>query len=164
MHDDDFNGRYILDEQGNPMPCVGLMEWAMWFETAGAQRRVARDLIDGHLISTIFLGLDQNIGASATDDPLHYRPVLWETMAWNEIGEQTFQRRYRSREDALAGHAETVAWVRRNLALQESQLKEMMMEISESLPVNSPLTPGEKSGTCDSESVTGQAGQSEKES
>lgn len=129
--DDNFNGRYILDEAGNVLPCPDLIEWGRWYETAGELRRVARDQVGDYLISTVFLALDHSWAPDPMRDPLTYRPVLWETMAFDCIGHSVCMHRYASREDALRGHAEVVKWVRRNLELQESQLKEALQKIGE---------------------------------
>jgi hypothetical protein len=68
-------GKYILDEQGNPVEETNLFKWAEWFETA--ERQVAKTTLatlDGEiLISTVFLGLDHDFGMTGI-------PVLYETM------------------------------------------------------------------------------------
>jgi hypothetical protein len=129
--DGDFNGRYILDEAGHVMPCPDLMEWARWMETC--QHRVALDQVGDYRISTIFLGLDHSFNPDPMSDPLTYMPVLWETMVFDVISGPVFQRHYTSREAALAGHAEVIPWVERNQKLQESQLADMLNEISKSV-------------------------------
>jgi hypothetical protein len=63
--------KYILDGKV-PKP-VDLITWARWFETA--ERQVSRDEICGHLVSTVFLGVDHNFTA---DGP----PILFETMVF----------------------------------------------------------------------------------
>jgi hypothetical protein len=105
-----FNGRYILDERGEPMPCEDLIEWATWFETAEGNRRVAGDQVGPYFISTIFLGLDYDHSLRPMADPLTYRPLLWETMVFKDGPVEV--RRYRSREAALAGHKEFVDLIR----------------------------------------------------
>lgn len=107
MADENFNGRYILDKDGNVMPCVDLIEWAQWFETSIDQRRVARDQVGDYTVSTIFLGLDHGFGLVRAweTDPLHYQPVLWESIVFSIVGGACDMWRYRSREAALEGHA-----------------------------------------------------------
>lgn len=94
-------GLYVLNETGEPVPERDLLKWATWYETA--QRHVALTEFAWGRVSTIFLGLDHNFLLRAEDDPLHYKPILWETMVFRGTltGEQ---RRYRSREEALKGH------------------------------------------------------------
>jgi len=74
-----------------------------------AARRVARDVVEGWRVSTVHLIVDHNF---TSDGP----PILWETMVFPENGGASngatwagFTRRYRSRDDALAGHREIVA-------------------------------------------------------
>lgn len=85
--------RYILDADGNPVPCPDLMTWGRWMQTA--DRHVALTRFEGVRISTVFLGLDH----SWDDGP----PVLFESMVFGGPldGEM---RRYTSRADADAGH------------------------------------------------------------
>ena len=108
----DHNGRYILDDQGNVMPCPDLLEWGAWFETAGEKRRVALDKVGDWTVSTVFLGFDQSWCPDPMADPLNYKPVLWETMAFDCIHNGQMMLRYNSREAALTGHRGIVAIVR----------------------------------------------------
>jgi hypothetical protein len=131
---------YILDDHGEPQRCDDLLVWARWMETATRvveQTRFdhpfpptdeqigcftsglvcrSRDL--GHAVtsidlsirvSTVFLGLDY--GFRTDDGP----PVLWESMIFGGplSGEM---RRYTSRADAIAGHAELCELVRLEIA------------------------------------------------
>jgi hypothetical protein len=93
-----MSDKYILDDDGRPVPCDDLEAWAYWFETA--ERHVADDMDEGEgaarvRVSTVFLGLDHSWG--------HGPPVLWESMIFGGPldGEQ---QRYSSREEALLGH------------------------------------------------------------
>jgi len=118
-------GEYVLDEQGNPQPATGLLQWAEWMETA--HRQIALTEFAGGRVSTIFLGLDVNFLFGPESDPLHYRPVLWETMIFLHpadadlsVGAPVFggsldleQRRYTTREEALEGHREMVERARK---------------------------------------------------
>jgi hypothetical protein len=87
-------GLYIVDEQGEVVPCADVLEWGRWFE--GADRQVGDWEEGGVRVSTVFLGIDHDLVG-------HGPPVLWETRMfggrWH--GEQV---RYRSRAAALAGH------------------------------------------------------------
>lgn len=98
---------WILDDAGEPVE-VGLTEWAKWFGEI-ANRIVARDTLpDGTLVSTVFLGIDHGFREGLP-------PMLWETMAFpGSDATNQFEgemRRYRSRANALAGHAEIKAAV-----------------------------------------------------
>lgn len=124
-------GQYILDDHGNPMPATGLLQWGRWLEendcrvaltefaclphgphpngtdpplgTPGrGPVRAGKRWATGR-VSTVFLGLDHNFWRRPEDDPLGYKPILWETMVFGGSldGEQ---RRYTSREEALKGH------------------------------------------------------------
>ncbi len=105
MNEEFWIGKYVLDGEGNPRPERDLLVWAQWFETA--DRRVALTAFAWGKVSTVFLGLDHSFQRDAMSDPLHYRPVLWETMVFGGKldGEMA---RYRSREEALQGHAAMV--------------------------------------------------------
>lgn len=93
--------KYILNEQGEPVPEPDLLKWAAWFEKA--DRHVAKDLLPGgERVSTVFIGMDHSF--SRVPCP----PVLWETMIFGGAHDE-YQERYSSREEALAGHARAVA-------------------------------------------------------
>lgn len=109
-------GTYILNDDGEPVPCYDMRKWGEWFETAREKRRVAwTDLEEMGVISTVFLGLDHHFGP--INDPLTYAPILWETMVFGGPCAHDMQR-YSSREAALRGHEEFVAKCRgtQNLA------------------------------------------------
>ena len=98
-------GKFILDDDGNPVEETDLIKWATWYETSAERRRVALDEINGKRISTIFLALDFDF---------IYRkgkPILWETMIF-DAKEIIYSERYTSLADAKAGHAEAVKLVR----------------------------------------------------
>jgi hypothetical protein len=89
-------GKYILDENNQPVLIEDVMEWARWFEKA--DRVVARSVVGIYTVSTVFLGTDHRWDGGP--------PILWETMIFtsepNELDE--FQERYTSHEDALSTH------------------------------------------------------------
>jgi hypothetical protein len=85
--------KYILEGR-TPKAVADLIEWARWFEKA--DRHVARDEINGILVSTVFLGLDHGWG-------MHSRPVLFETMVFGGKYDQS-QERYCTWDEAEAGH------------------------------------------------------------
>jgi len=101
-----MSDRYILDENGEPVICDDLIQWALWYENP-ENRTVALTEAGDYFVSTIFLALDY---AFIMGDPLKQRPVLWETMVFDKDKEPVgIRARYTSREDAIAGHAEVVA-------------------------------------------------------
>jgi len=96
--------KYILDQSGTPQVCDDIFQWGRWMEGSDDMRKLKCDHpIPGVRVSTVFLGLDYSFGASGP-------PVLWETMVFG--GEHDgYQMRYKSREDALRGHAGAVVMV-----------------------------------------------------
>lgn len=63
--------QYILKGK-TAVACGDIKEWGEWF--GKADRKVARETIDGVEVSTVFLGLDHSFG----DGP----PLLFETMVF----------------------------------------------------------------------------------
>jgi len=125
-----FNGRYVLNEQGQPMPEPDLLTWARWMENIDARRVEYTELESGAWISTVFLGLDHSWAPFT--DPLSYKPVLWETMIFEEGTQQAlFQRRYVSREDALRGHWEAVEMCRQKEAAEHAELGAIVEQIAQ---------------------------------
>lgn len=95
-------GAYVLDDHDRPVP-VSLDEYGEWTRTH--DRKLARTVLAGAEVSTVFLGFDH----SMMDD---IEPVLWETMVFGGPldGEQD---RYTSKITALEGHTRMVAKVLR---------------------------------------------------
>lgn len=90
------SGRYITDDEGQPVPCPDLMRWARWFERPG-NKIVIRSYAPDVMVSTVFLALDHGFG----DGP----PVLWETMVFCDgTCRDRDSARYTSRYSALRGH------------------------------------------------------------
>lgn len=98
-------GTYILNEAGEPQPERDTLAWGQWFENANRKRRVAvDDLGELGCVSTVLLGRDHSWGIiRAEDDPLNYRPTLWETMVFGGPLDRE-QQRYQSKAEAVAGH------------------------------------------------------------
>lgn len=96
-------GKYILDAEGQPVPCEDPIAWARWYEAHDDQRRVAVDRIGDIKVSTVFLGLDHNYGRGA--------PILYETMIFGGAHDG-YQDRYHTRDQAVAGHAHAIAVVK----------------------------------------------------
>jgi len=113
MNEDDSDpenklGRYILDAAGNPVPEPDLFKWGRWLEENFFNRQIARtELPDGHVVSTVFLGLDHGHGGLFGDR----EPILFETRAFNDYGsvyEEFCDARYATRAEALEGHRTAV--------------------------------------------------------
>lgn len=103
--------RYILDDDGNPMPMPDLITWAEWYEQHKERTNwiVAKETIGAVEISTVFLGLDHNYGTGP--------PLLFETMCFTgkrheEFDGEGFFDRYATREEAAEGHRRIVELVR----------------------------------------------------
>jgi hypothetical protein len=108
------NDKYVLDEQGNPVPERDLLKWAAWMEDDKHRRLLKTDLGPLGWVSTIFLGMDHDFLSmlreeqpELSDEQPHW-PILWETVVFGGPYDDE-QRRYRSKEDAIEGHAELVA-------------------------------------------------------
>ena len=93
---------YILVD-GQPEVCNDTIKWALWFEKNTEERIVAQDTIGDVRISTVFLGIDHNFDLSGP-------PILWETMIFGGEHDE-YQRRYPTRDDAIAGHSEALLLV-----------------------------------------------------
>ncbi len=94
---------YIL-EGHKPVSCPDILEWARWFQTGDAARRVAEDFVGDVRISTVFLGIDHSFSRVGP-------PVLFETMVFaGPLDEE--QDRYCTWDEAVAGHAAMLARVK----------------------------------------------------
>ena len=95
--------KYILDAQGQIVPCHDILVWARWFEAASKDRTrgvAYDDLGEKGRVSTVFLGLDH----SFTRDRDGEQPILFETMVFGgQLDDE--QERYATRAQAEAGHA-----------------------------------------------------------
>lgn len=137
---------YMLDDKGAPVATTDTLRWAVWFEKV-ENRSLVADKVEGvGGVSTIFLGLDHDFTGEGP-------PVLWETMIFIDDGSPAellefdgFQRRYTSRADALAGHAEALEALRQaardnSTALLERQ-RRLVAEFEASIaPGRRKLTP-----------------------
>lgn len=105
----------VLDEDGNVIP-VTFMQWAVWFEH-NKQRFIQQDHLWGFMVSTVFLGLNHEY--------LNGPPLWFETMVfdrwhgdYNFISDRPqdhvdiYVMRYTTLKEALAGHAEALAWLK----------------------------------------------------
>lgn len=97
--DEDPCGKYILNDQGLPVPEPDVLKWAQWFD--GDDHRLVKQTKIGRVsVSTVFLGIDHGWD--------NEEPILWETMVFGGIHDQS-QWRYSSREAAVLEHVCIVA-------------------------------------------------------
>lgn len=108
---------YVLNENNEPVQAETLVA-AQWMEANTARRTVAYDAMpDGSLLSTVFLCLDHGMGRSDG-------PVLYESM-WFGGPHDGHQRRYKTRQEALEGHASMLESYGEYLAYIADQLAKM---------------------------------------
>lgn len=89
---------YILDENDQPIP-KDVLAASIWMAENREKRVVEHDsLPDGSVLSTVFLCLDHSMERSD-------KPVLYESM-WFGGPHDGRQRRYKTRQEAIEGHAE----------------------------------------------------------
>jgi hypothetical protein len=99
-----MSGRYILNDDGDPVEEPDLLKWAAWLEEAGSLRHTHCDEVGDVTVSTIFLGLDYSSGPNAP-------PLLFETMVL--AGEHDHHmERCSTKEQAKEQHDEVVQMVR----------------------------------------------------
>ena len=122
--------QFILDKDHNVIP-TDLYTWGMFLEHS-SERIVGQVHVGRFWVSTVFLGLDHDFaGVRLTEEyggmPLgFYQPKVFETMVfYRERHEITFGRhkrmvreefrtvRYRTWDEAAAGHARTVKLITR---------------------------------------------------
>ena len=90
------------DMRGDP---ISLQEWSSLFEGDALNRVVGRKTLpNGRHVSTVWVGLDFRLGGLGA-------PLIYESMvfpSYGECGEELEVRRYETREQAAAGHADLV--------------------------------------------------------
>lgn len=116
------HGHYMLHGH-EPIPCINLMVWAQWFETA--DRHVRKTRVRGYEISTVFLGLDHNYGDG---EPLLFETLVfggYETSTWPGSGRKVCVRctvdgsRMATWDQAVAQHKVWVKLFRRSRRQQK---------------------------------------------
>lgn len=94
-------GRYILDENGNPKPESDVMAWTEWIENR-ENTNIAFDWCESSdgdpdlYIATTFLGEDKDQLGSG-------EPILFETRVWDNDATYLVQN-YATKAAALEGH------------------------------------------------------------
>jgi len=101
---------YRMDGSPYPEGDEGLFQWAKDFEDSRGRIIEQNHLWNGIFLSTVWIGLNHRFGEGP--------PLIFETMAFNEIGEESFsfnggsrqyspdfyQRRYSTMAQAEDGH------------------------------------------------------------
>ena len=77
------------------------LEWAKWFEGPIKRRRVALTKLAAGEISTVFLGLDHRIVGDG-------HPLLFETMVFDQFGNEQGVERCSTWEEAVLIHTNMV--------------------------------------------------------
>lgn len=104
---------YVLNADGEAVPAKTWAEWLAQMEGVKT-RRVALDRFGNWSVSTVFLGLDHGFGGA---------PQLFETMIFAPDKASPFNydcRRWATRAEAVAGHAETVEMIKAVLGKNEN--------------------------------------------
>jgi len=100
-----INGVYLYDKAGMPTDFTRdtdiLKEWK---DAWSVSRVVAQTVVGPMHVSTVFLVLDHN--QSPDPDAL---PLVFETMIFDADGDEQYQERYSTWNEAEAGHARAVA-------------------------------------------------------
>lgn len=92
--------KYVMDAEMKTRPEPNLIKWARWFETA--DRGIASTTLDGRWVSTVFLGIGQQVGQCP--------PCLFETLVFynDKDAIDNYSRSYETAREALLGHIEIV--------------------------------------------------------
>lgn len=96
---------YKLDENKQTVPC-DLAEWSNMVEDPEG-RHVDWIEIDGHNISTVFLGLDYNYFGD--------RPLIFETMIFGKDGDAIYMTRASTWDEAKEQHEKAKEWLFKNI-------------------------------------------------
>lgn len=95
-----MTGDFYILEGKKAVRVDGLEEWTRRVDLENKHVAVT-EIAPGTSVSTVFLGIDHNhFGGS---------PLLFETMVFNDYGDDGTQQRYSTWEEAEAGHARIVA-------------------------------------------------------
>ncbi len=115
---------YTTDETWRPIPCEDLMTWARWM--ASANRSVAKTKVGNMEVSTVFLGFicpyfngeDGSFFESMVFAPHETIEKLCKATSEDMrsifarfLGNMEIQKRYRTIEEARAGHDQIVKFV-----------------------------------------------------
>jgi len=96
---------YKLDENKNVVKS-SLEEWSNFIEgrLPTNYKHVGDDIVNGHRVSTVFLGLCHN--------PRGGVPIVFETMVFQNDRSDIYQERYATYKEAEDGHQRAIEWVK----------------------------------------------------
>lgn len=99
-----YNQHFYLNEDHTYVPCdIGTYNAQMLRLKKSNRRHVAVDEIKGYLISTVWLGVNSFLRA--------LRPLVFETMVFDNNLDEVYIARYSTWEEAEEGHKKAVQWV-----------------------------------------------------
>jgi len=116
------NRSLYYDRSGHP---IGMREWSVLHADMG-YKIVARDELNGWLVSTVWLGIDHNFTLTG-------KPVIFETMVFapDPCQDDGYQERYTTEDEALQGHQAALAWTRGQIGTDEYSLRVVPVELGE---------------------------------
>lgn len=94
-------GYWMLDAENRPVKVDSVIEWSRYFESTN--HIVKQDVIDDARVSTVFLGIDRQLGNGP--------PVLFETMIFGGEHDQ-WQKHCSTWEQAVKMHEKSCELVR----------------------------------------------------
>lgn len=94
---------YILIGK-TPKKASNVLDWGNWFQNNGKNCIVGNDVMNGILVSTVFLGIDHNFNPRSTGNR---EPILFETMIFGGKHD-LYQRRYSTWQEAEIGHKKSI--------------------------------------------------------
>lgn len=102
-----MTGEFYILMGKEAVKVADLDEWSRRMEL-GERHIAITEVAPGVRVSTVFLGLDHRHFGNGP-------PLLFETMVFNDYGDDGTQERYSTWEEAEAGHARIVAEQRQRL-------------------------------------------------
>ena len=98
---------YKLDENKKVIPS-SIEEWSDFIikEFPTNYTRVGNDIIDGNLISTVFIGLSYAYSIHSGN------PIVFETMIFDKNNHGFYQEKYSTWKEAEEGHKKAIEWVK----------------------------------------------------
>lgn len=93
-------GKYILNDDHTVTECLDLVEWAIWFDKNHQKKIVKNEMILGFRVSTVFLGIDYNLGCYTDETPMLFETMVFEPDSWSGI----YEDRCSTYDEALQMH------------------------------------------------------------
>ena len=99
----------VLDKEHNVVPCEDDdVEWDRIFSD-DSSRRVGLTVVDGYIVSTVFLGINHRLTTVDGDGP----PIVFETMIFKgDSNTDLYMDRYCTWDEAVKGHEVAVQLVK----------------------------------------------------